>query len=335
MILKSYIVEQNLEILKTYSATLLYGENQGIKDDIKNKLEKTNSNAEFLNLFEEEIIKNKNILYENIINDSLFNDTTIIFIQGASDKIFNQISESLNKIKTNIKIYIFSENLDKKSKLRNLFEKSKNFSVVPCYEDNERTLVNYITKELYGYKGLTGEIINLIINNSNMNRKAIQNEILKIKDFFVEKKITKENIIEILNIKNNANFEELRDKALNGEKNKINKLLSEIEILNDDCFFYLNNINYRIMKLLEIRKKNRDLSNFDEVINSIKPPIFWKDKPSFNQQLKKWNLDKLNKAVSKITDTEILMKKNSYISNEILIKDLIINLSNEAFSASQ
>tara|TARA_B110000259_G_scaffold168785_1_gene198127 strand:- start:338 stop:958 length:621 start_codon:yes stop_codon:yes gene_type:complete len=206
---------------------------------------------------------------------------------------------------------------------------------VPCYEDNERTLINYITKELYGYKGLTGEIINLIINNSNMNRKAIQNEILKIKDFFIEKKIIREEIIEILNIKNNANFEELRDKALNGEKNKINKLLSEIEILNDDCFFYLNNINYRITKLLEIRKKNQDLNNFEEIINSIKPPIFWKDKPSFNQQLKKWDLDKLNKAVSKIADTEILMKKNSYINNEILIKDLIINLSNEAFSASQ
>ena len=335
MILKSYIVEQNLEILKTYSATLLYGENQGIMDDIKNELEKTNSNAEFLNLFEEEILKNKNILYENIINDSLFNDTTVIFIHGASDKIFNQISESLEKIKTNIKIYIFSENLDKKSKLRNLFEKSKNFSVVPCYEDNEKTLINYITKELYGYKGLTGEIINLIINNSNMNRKTIQNEILKIKDFFIEKKIIREEIIEILNIKNNANFEELRDKALNGEKNKINKLLSEIEILNDDCFFYLNSINYRIMKLLEIRKKNQDFSNFDEIINSIKPPIFWKDKPSFNQQLKKWNLNKLNKAVSKIADTEILMKKNSYINNEILIKVLIINLSNEAFSAFQ
>ena len=246
MILKSYIVEQNINILNQYQSVLLYGVNDGIKEDVISKLKFNNKGAEIINFFESEIIKNKNILHDSIINESLFSEKKIIFIKYATDKILSEIIDALEKNNENIKIYILCDNLDKKSKLRNLFEKSKNFSVVPCYEDNERTLINYITKELYGYKGLTGEIINLIINNSNMNRKAIQNEILKIKNFFIEKKIIREEIIEILNIKNNANFEELRDKALNGEKNKINKLLSEIEILNDDCFFYLNNINYRI-----------------------------------------------------------------------------------------
>ena len=40
MILKSYIVEQNVEVLKNYQATLIYGENIGIKDDIKLKIKK-------------------------------------------------------------------------------------------------------------------------------------------------------------------------------------------------------------------------------------------------------------------------------------------------------
>ena len=94
MILKSYIVEQNVEILKKYQATLIYGENNGIKDDIKDVLRDKNKSAEIIILFEEEIIKNKSILHHNIINESIINEKKIIIIQEASDKMNNEISES-------------------------------------------------------------------------------------------------------------------------------------------------------------------------------------------------------------------------------------------------
>ena len=329
MILKSYIVEQDFQILNNYQATLLYGVNDGIKGDIKSKLKNYYKDDEIINFFEEEIIKKKNILYENIINESLFNEKKIIFIQGATDKILTEITESLQIRKKNTRIYIFSENLDKKSKLRNFFEKEKNLAIFACYEDNERTLINYITKTLINYKGLNGEIINLIITNSNMNRKIIQSELIKIMDFFTEKKLNKDQVIEILNIKDNTNFEEIRDCALIGERDKINTLLSEIELLKEDSFFYLNSLNYRIIKLLEIQRINVNFNNYEQTIGSIKPPIFWKDKPIYIQQVKKWNLDKLNKVAYKIMETEVLLKKNPHLRNDILIKNLIISLSNE------
>ncbi len=71
MIIKSYIVEQNIEILENYKATLIYGINNGIKDDIKNQIKKRDNKSEILNFFEDEIIKT-NLLYENISNQSLF-----------------------------------------------------------------------------------------------------------------------------------------------------------------------------------------------------------------------------------------------------------------------
>ena len=74
MILKSYIVEQNVNVLNEYQGILLYGENDGIKDDIKIKLKEKNKNVEIINFFEAEIIKNKNVLYDNIVNESLFNE---------------------------------------------------------------------------------------------------------------------------------------------------------------------------------------------------------------------------------------------------------------------
>ena len=228
MILKSYIVEQDVSVLENYQATLIYGQNNGIKEDIKQKIRDKNNNSEIIIFFEEELLKNKNILFQNIVNESLFNEKKIIFIYEASDKIFDQVYECLEKENKNIKINIFSHNLEKKSKLRNLFEKNTNLAIFPCYEDNERTLIAYINKELKEYKGLTGEIINLIIYNSNTDRRIIKSELVKIKYFFLNKKITKEEISEILNIKDDTSFDKIRDSALSGDKIKINKLLSEI-----------------------------------------------------------------------------------------------------------
>ena len=187
MILKSYIVEQNLDILKNYQATLIYGENNGIKNDIKEKIKNQNKDCEIINFFESDILNN-DFLYENIANESLFTRKKVIFIHESSDKIFDKVLECLEKENNNVKIYILSENLDRKSKLRSWFEKAKKLAIFPCYKDNEKTLNVYISKKLKGYGGLTGEIISLIINNSNMDRMIIKNELLKIESFFKEKK---------------------------------------------------------------------------------------------------------------------------------------------------
>ena len=330
MILKSYIVEQNLKILDKYQAVLMYGENEGIKDSIKIKLKKNNKDSEAIIFFEEEILKNKDLLYGNITNESLFNEKKIIFIQSATDKILSEIIECLDKNNPNIKIYILSENLDKKSKLRSLFEKEKKLATFPCYEDNERTLINYISNELNNYKGLTGELINFIISNSSLNRKIIQSELVKIKSFFKDMVINKKQLMELLNFKNNNGFEEIRDSALTGNKQKINRLLSEMELINEESYFYLNNLNYRILKLIEIQKKNEMYKDYEKALENIKPPIFWKDKPTYLEQLKKWDPKKLNKASHKIGNAEMLMKINYQIRNDLVIKDLIIDLTREA-----
>jgi len=334
VILKSYIVEQNINILKEYQAILLYGENDGIKDDIKLKLKNSNKDSEIINLFENEILKNKNILFENIVNESLFNKEKKIFIGSASDKIFNEIVEALEKIRSHTQIYIFADKLDTKSKLRNLFQQEKKLAIFPCYADNDQTLIAYIDKELSGYKGLTGEIINLIIKNSSANRKIIQGEIVKIRGYFIEKIINKHQLLEILNIKDNTNFDEIRDSALRGKNDRTNELLSEIDFLAEDCFFYLNNLNYRVLRLIEIQTSNEIFKSYEKSLSNIKPPVFWKDKPIYLEQLKKWDIEKLKRISYKIGETEVLMKRNSEIKNNIIIKNLIITLSKEASISS-
>ena len=333
MILKSYIVEKNISELAKYQSALLYGENDGIKDDLKTKLKLLHKDAEIINLFQEEIIKDKNCLFDNVYNPSLFSKKKIIFIQQASDKIVSEITEVLYKNNETIKIYIFSQLLDKKSKLRNLFDKEKNLASLPCYQDTDKTLIFYVHDKLKDFKGINQEIINLIISNSKFDRKIIQNEIDKIRSCFIDKNIKKNELEDLLNIKINEDFDKLRDAALSGELRTFDKLLRETEFLPEDSFFNINSLNFRIMKLIEIQRFNSEINNIQEAIENVKPKIFWKDKPIILQQLKKWSLENLLKISNDLAKVEVLMKKNSEIKNDVLIKKFLLKIFKKSFNS--
>ncbi len=85
------------------------------------------------------------------------------------------------------------------------------------------------------------------------------------------------------------------------------------------------------MRLHEIiEKSNINKENYEQTVENLKPVVFWQDKPIIYKQLKKWDLKELEKIIVKIANTEKLMKKNSYIRNDVVIKDLVINLTNKA-----
>lgn len=326
MIVKSYILEQNIHTAQTYKSILFYGENDGIKDDFKKKLIKEKKEFEVIKFFQDELLKNETLLFNTINTPSLFNSKKLIFIYEVTERIQKQLFESLESLDQDIKIIIFSGALDKKSKIRNYYEKEKEIAAIACYEDNDRTLIDYVGNKLKGYSGLSGEIINLIIQNSYQNRNIISAEITKIKNYFLQKNINEKDLRELLNIKDDSNFEKIRDASLLGEKHKVNKLIGEMHFLPEDNIYYLYQMNNRIIKLIELNEINVNTKDIDVAMNSIKPKIFWKDKPIFTLQLKKWNTNSLKYAMNEIGETELLMKENSYIKNDVLIKNLLINL---------
>ena len=137
----------------------------------------------------------------------------------------------------------------------------------------------------------------------------------------------------MLNIKFNRDFNEIRDASLLGDKIKVNRLLGEIQFQPEDFIFYLNNMANRVAKLLEIQNINKETKDYEIALDVLKTKVFWKDKPVYIQQLRKWSSKNLEIVLNKIGRVELLMKKNSQIRNDVLLKNLLINLCNRASSA--
>ena len=326
MIYKSFILEQNINSINE-KITLFFGVNLGLKNDLKAKIIQHNENSEILRYSQDELLKDKFLFINEIRNISLFEKNKIFFVENVNDKLLELIQE-VEIILSDRKIFLFADILDKKSKLRNYIEKSKNCACVPCYEDNEINLKKLINTKLKGYSGLSPYNINLILDHTNLDRSKLNNELNKIISCFVNKNIITEKLEVLLNAKTNSDFNKLKDEAFLGNKINTNKLLAQTGMDSEKNIFYLNIINQRLEKLLQIY--NTDNSKIEEAISSLKPPIFWKDKPSLINQAKKWDKSKVQKMLNFTFDLEKKIKTNGLIEKNILIKKLLIDICSVA-----
>ena len=136
MILKFYEIEKaNLELHKFL---LLYGKNEGLKNEIIKKLISYKENTFVYD--EKEILDNQDIFYENTLSNSLFEKHKTIIIKRSTDKIFKIIEELIIKDVKDVLIILNADNLEKKSRLRSFFEKDKKLVCVPFYPDNDQVL---------------------------------------------------------------------------------------------------------------------------------------------------------------------------------------------------
>ena len=112
MIIKS----NNLNSLKNTKSDffLLYGENEGFKEEVINNFFIKGFDGEILKYDENQILENRNEFFDLCLNESLFNNKKIIIISRVTAKLFEVINELIVR-KLNEKKIIFNSNtLDKK-----------------------------------------------------------------------------------------------------------------------------------------------------------------------------------------------------------------------------
>lgn len=194
MIIKSYEMQKNQTDLFKYNFYLLYGENFGLKKDIKDIIKlankQKNDSLEILSIYESEILSDEENLYNSIYSGSLFSNKKIIIIFDATDKIIKKINNIYDSNVENVILVLISEILEKKSKLRNFFETNKRTICIPCYLDSQKDL-EIIAKSEFRKNNisLSSEAINSLIEKSNSDRGNLKNEIEKIKAYMLNKKI--------------------------------------------------------------------------------------------------------------------------------------------------
>jgi DNA polymerase III subunit delta len=326
MILKSF--ELNKLKLENYNFYLLYGDNEGLKEDtIKNFFIKKYQNKAH-RYEEKEILDNIDDFYNNVFTKSFFDNKKLIIINRVTDKIREVIEELIEKKTEDIQFILNSKNLEKKSTLRKLFEKQKLIVCIPFYEDNNQTL-NSIINLFFNNKKIpiSQQLINVLIERSRGDRKNLNNELEKIENFSLNKKnLNIEEIIKLTNLADNYSASELVDHSLAKNTRKTVTILNENNYSNEDNIIIIRTLLVKLKRLVKIYELVDEKNNIEQAISACKPPIFWKDKPLVIQQVQSWKKELLKDLIYKTNEIELLVKKNSVLAKNILA-DFIINNS--------
>ena len=90
----------------------------------------------------------------------------------------------------------------------------------------------------------------------------------------------------------------------------VNKLLSE----GVNPISLVRSLTSYLLRIQTTKIEMQKGNNFDTSIKALKPPVFWKDKDSFQRHCQNWPLNSIEKNLSRLLETEILCKLNSKIS---------------------
>ena len=323
MIVKSY---ELLKIKNNLNFFLFYGKNEGLKNQLIKQLLEKNNNSNVIKYDEKEILENEDIFFESILSNSLFENEKSIVLNRSTDKIYEIVTNLIERNIDGITIIINANVLEKKSKLRKLFEKEKKLACIPTYPDTNEILSNLALAFFKKIKvSISQQNINLIVDKCSGDRLNLENELEKIKIFSTKKKsISSEEISKLINLSENHTFYELIDNCLAKNTNKTINILNENNFSNEDCIIILRTFLLKAKKILYLSieyDKNKDIN---QTINSAKPPIFWKEKDIVKAQLNKWKPEKIRELIYLINDIELQIKKN-YNNSILLVTDFILN----------
>ena len=271
------------------------------------------------------------ILHDNIKTLNVFSEKRFILLNlmhtSISKSLENIILQTI-KIKNNKNLLIIrAANLKTNSFIKHL-QNSKNAILVPCYEEKINTinskLYNLFSKHKVNFKR---DIIKDLIMKLSSNSLTNEMEIEKLDVFLTKNKnVTEEMIFTLISNNDDMNLNKVIENCSNG--NSHDALTSFENIYENQSTsitlirMFVNHFRL-IEKILLLFENNKNLEN---VIDNMKPPIFFKKKEFVIFQCKIWNLKLINIILTRLIELELKCKLNHF-SEKILLSQFILSTS--------
>ncbi len=327
------MIIKNFELEKIKKSNLflylLYGQNEGLKKHVIENCFIKNFKGLIEKYDEKEVIENQDEIHSKIFNKSFFENEKIILISRTSDKIVNFIEKILEKNVSDIKIIFLSEILEKKSKLRNLFEKNSNLICIPFYADDNKILTQ-LCGDFFKKKNIpiSREILNTIVDKCQGDRNNLNQELEKV-EMFIDgnTNIEVSDILKLISLSENYSVSELVDSCLSKNIKNTAKILNENSYTNDDCMLILRTMLNKTKRLIKLRDDYDETKNLDSTVSNFRPLIFWKDKDIIKKQILKWDKKNSSELIFEINELEKIIKKNSENSLRITY-DFVLSTAN-------
>lgn len=274
------------------------------------------------NISKERLAEDKALLGDEFYSMSFMGGRKLITIKDTDAHTASALKALLSEedilSKSENFILIQAGDLDYGSALRKLAESSKIFAAIPCYEDNEKVIKQFIeaslTKNQIRFDYQTSSYLSQKLGK---NRQIIKSELDKIIAYLGDNKALNIDIVDtVIGFESEVTANEFVltyasqkfDKALLEAQRLLNNHVEPITLIR----FLSNYLQKLYHAKCQIHYKNM---NFDEVVKSQK--LFFKTEIEFRKNLNALSLAFISKKLQELEKLEIKMK-SSQMSSKVL-----------------
>ena len=327
MIIKDYqlINSINSELFQSF---LIYGPNEGLireNIDIVFKNFAKGADCEKINIVGKQLDESISILNDEISTISLFSEKKFIILDSPKEKHVSIIEDALILDFKNTCMVVKQDNLMKSSKIRKLYETSKNHFSLACYDDDIKVLSSLLEKFQKDHNiSFDSDVKSFLLNNLSNDRMVIKNELEKILLSLSEddKKVDVEKLRNILHDSAHTDLQQINNSILFGNTEKGSKSLEKLFNLGTNPLVILKSFNNYIMRIRLTQIELSKGEQFDEAIKVLRPPVFWKEKSDFKRHCLMWPANVIENIINEVLSSEIKCMTNNVIAKEQCEKTL-------------
>ena len=334
MIIKDFQLSKTINN-NLFQSYLIYGPNEGLVRENIDTLYKTFSNeseCEKLYITSKQLDEDPTVLQNEISSISMFSPKKFIVLESLKEKHSVLIEDCLKENYEKIFLIIKLDNLNKNSKIRKIYETSKNHYALACYDDDIKNLSSLLEKfqKKHNIK-FDNDVKNFLLSNLSNDRMVIKNELEKILLSLSEKdqRLDIEKLRYILNDSAHTDFQQINNLILFGNSEKGSKSLEKLFNLGTSPLAVLKSFNNYIMRIRLTQVELSKGKQFDEAIKVLRPPIFWKEKPDFKRHCLMWPANIIENIINEVLNAEIKCMSNNIIAKEQCEK-VLFEVSNNA-----
>ncbi|MDC1375773.1 DNA polymerase III subunit delta [bacterium] len=278
----------------------------------------------------QEFKDNPSVLNDNISTFSMSKDKRTVLLDltyiTINKTIESKILETLKEKSNDYLLLIKANNLGSTNVLVKFIEKLDNGVLVPCY-DQDIKKVNIKISRLFNQYGFTfsADFVSKLSSNFHLDSSINLMEMKKLENFLIDNKdVTEENILSLMVDNVNISLNQIIQLCSSG---KIQEALYYLDKIYENSSTAINITrlfvkHFRIIEKILLAVENG--SNISDTINNIKPPVFFKDRPTLALQCKLWSLKKVNIIFKRLIEIETKCKSSIYPS-KILLSHFILS----------
>lgn len=253
---------------------------------------------------------------------SLMGGRRVVRVEGAGDAVAGPLGHVLSDPKGDSLIVISAGDLPPRSALRKLVEDAPNALAVPCYEDDARSLEALIRQILQQNGGLMidADALRYLLDNLGADRMVARGEVEKLalyKARDTDRNVRLADVEAIIGNSATLAVDVVADAVMGGDLERLDRALTQAYVQGQSAITVLRAVGRRAMRLYEAAGHVAEGMRPEDAVKKLRPPVFFKDLPSFTAQARRWTPERLAAAIRIVTEAERDAKSGQFPAETI------------------